>query len=555
MKRLPLLSAVLILVICTGCAIQPTPIEPPSQTQIEQLGKLCRVWGYVKYYHPEFAEKSANCDTFLTDIIPDVLDAPDSAAVNTILTEWVASLGDIDDDAYPHEPSEELQPYPAILEPDTEWIYDTAYLGGKLSGLLLQLDTLHLRDRSYYPTRTTEMPLLHFPDEDVLEGAKLSDPSMRLLGLFRLWNMLQYYYPYRDLTNVDLEEALPGLIEEMLAGRDRRSYELTLMKLAALTGDAHVTWSSDALEKEFGAPRAPIQFILLDGQVVVTKVYHADCTLLPGDILLQMNDEDMGDRLERIGQYIPLPTASKTIPQLTENLLRAKSKSMEFTVLRNGAEETATANLAMAGGYIFTRDQHFSYEDLGDGIGRINPGLLEAEEIPSILDKALETRAVIIDLRQYPSMPALELFRHFSAEPMDTFIGSIPNVERPGQFLLFEMPPQDVAPPVYEGEIVVLTNENTASRGETFTMMFQNLPGVTVMGTPTMGANGDMMIIVMPGDFALTASGIGVYTMEGGQTQRIGLEPDIIVIPTMEDLRQERDYILNAALEYLKNET
>ena len=553
MKRLQWLSAVLILVICAGCTSQPTPADPPSQMQIEHLGKLCKVWGYVKYYHPVFAEKNANCDTFLTDIIPEVLDAPDSVAVNAVLSDWVSSLGDIDDDAYPHEPSEELQPYPVSLEPDTGWIQDTAYLGDELSGLLLRLDALHLRDRSYYPTRTAMTPFA-FPDEDALKRAKLSDPNMRLLGLFRLFNMLQYYYPYRELTTVDLDEALPGLIGEMLAGSSRRSYELTLLKLAALTGDGHVSWGGDALVKDFGKYNAPVRFILLDGQVIITEVSSIDCTLLPGDILLQMDGEDMGDRLQRIGQYIPLPTESKVTPQLRENLLRTKRWNMEFTVLRNGAEETATAQLNMAGGYVGAAAPHAPYEDLGDGIGRINPQFLKAEEIPSILDKVLETKAVIIDLRQYPSMASLELFQHFSEEPMDTFMGTIANVERPGQFLMFENPPWEVMPPVYEGNIVVLTDENTISFGETCTMMFQNLSGVTVIGAPTMGANGDVMIMVMPGNFTLTASGIGVCTMEGGQTQRIGLEPDITVTPTMEDLRQNRDHILDAALEYLKNE-
>lgn len=553
MKRLQWLSAVLILVICAGCASQATTIDPPSQMQIEHLGKLCKVWGFVKYYHPVFAEKNANCDTFLTDIIPAVLEAPDSVTVNTILTEWVGSLGEIDDDVHPHEPSEELQPYPVSLEPDTGWIQDSTYLGDELSGLLLRLDALHLRDRSYYPTRTATTPF-YFPDEDALKGANLSDPNMRLLGLFRLWNMLQYYYPYRELTNVDLDEALPGLIGEMLAGNNRRSYELTLMKLAALTGDGHVTWGSDALEKEFGKYSAPVRFILLDGQVVITEVNSIDCDLLPGDIVLQIDGEDMGDRLQRIGQYIPLPTESKAIPQLTENLLRTKRWKMEFTVLRNGAEETATAQFNMAGGYASSAGQRASYEDLGDGIGRINPRFLEAEELESVLAKVLETRAVIIDLRQYPSMPSLELFQHFSEEPMDTFMATIANVERPGQFLLLEMPPQDVTPPAYEGEIIVLTDENTISRGETCSMMFQNLPGVTVIGSPTMGSNGDVMTMIMPGGVTLTASSIGIYTMEGGETQRIGLESDITVTPTMEDLRKERDYILNAALEYLKNE-
>ena len=46
-------------------------------------------------------------------------------------------------------------------------------------------------------------------------------------------------------------------------------------------------------------------------------------------------------------------------------------------------------------------------------------------------------------------------------------------------------------------------------------------------------------------------SGIGVYTPEGGQTQRIGLSPDIYVKRTIAGIREGRDELMEAATAYI----
>jgi C-terminal processing protease CtpA/Prc len=49
-------------------------------------------------------------------------------------------------------------------------------------------------------------------------------------------------------------------------------------------------------------------------------------------------------------------------------------------------------------------------------------------------------------------------------------------------------------------------------------------------------------------------SGIGVYYLDGRETQRIGIVPDIEVKPTIKGIREGRDELLEKAIEIIRQE-
>jgi C-terminal processing protease CtpA/Prc len=46
-------------------------------------------------------------------------------------------------------------------------------------------------------------------------------------------------------------------------------------------------------------------------------------------------------------------------------------------------------------------------------------------------------------------------------------------------------------------------------------------------------------------------TGLGVFKPCGGQTQRVGLSPDIVVTPTIAGIRDGRDELMEAAVQFL----
>ena len=49
----------------------------------------------------------------------------------------------------------------------------------------------------------------------------------------------------------------------------------------------------------------------------------------------------------------------------------------------------------------------------------------------------------------------------------------------------------------------------------------------------------------------LQFSGVGILTAEGEQTQRVGLSPDIYVEPTVSGIKEGKDELIEAAVQYI----
>lgn len=60
-----------------------------SDTQTESLYKLCKVWGYTKYYHPSVISGDLNWDAELFRVMPKILKSKDFSETNRILFDWL----------------------------------------------------------------------------------------------------------------------------------------------------------------------------------------------------------------------------------------------------------------------------------------------------------------------------------------------------------------------------------------------------------------------------------------------------------------------------------
>ena len=72
-----------------------------------------------------------------------------------------------------------------------------------------------------------------------------------------------------------------------------------------------------------------------------------------------------------------------------------------------------------------------------------------------------------------------------------------------------------------------------------------------VIGSSSVGVDGNVTELPLPNGNHLRFTSFGVYTPEMGQTQRVGLAPDIEVYPTIEGIKQGRDELMEAAVDYI----
>lgn len=165
MKKMARLVAVLLCIcmLFTSCTPAGQSVDSNGNTvnsqKVENLEKLCKVWGYTKYNHPAFLFGEKDWDEELLNLIPVVSEAK-SDEVNDILHEWFVSLGEIDYATSRKRvlPSEDQ----LIVCVDTSWI-SSDYLGENLSADLQQFGPIPDIDRDKAPVSFNTIRVPDFP--------------------------------------------------------------------------------------------------------------------------------------------------------------------------------------------------------------------------------------------------------------------------------------------------------------------------------------------------------------------------------------------------------
>ena len=247
---------------------------------------------------------------------------------------------------------------------------------------------------------------------------------------------------------------------------------------------------------------------------------------------------------------------------MPDQLLRGRDSIMLITIIHNGNEYTHTTRCFPGGMLDRSIDydpapQDSSYKIIQGDIGYIFPGKYRNNQLDAIRKAFANTRGMVIDMRTYPRefmpftvgawiKPGPAPFVMFTQGSVSTpglfsFTGPISNGTRNGK--------------KYEHPVVIIVDARTQSQAEYTTMAFQGAPNVTVIGSTTAGADGNVSEISLPCGINTMISGIGVYYPDGRETQRVGVRIDEAVRPTIEGIRAGRDELLERAIAILREKT
>ncbi|MEK4350975.1 S41 family peptidase [Paenibacillus sp. FSL R5-0475] len=525
-----------------------------SEQKIVDLAKISKVWGVVKYYHPKVVSGDVNWDYELFRVVPSILE--ENSDVNSILYEWVHSLGSESisgelDDQYQFS-KDSIQ-----LSPSTDWSKDEEYLGTDLSLELSKLLDSNISEREYaYVSFKEDSFFPSMGNENPYSNMNFDDTGYRLLGLFRYWNIIEYYYPYKDVIGENWDRVLLEFIPKMVDGSDYDSYFMTLAELTTRIHDSHaylVGKDRETITDYFGTYRLPVNFIEINNQIVINKVINK-CGLEVGDIVLKVGDKNIDELLKDRRKYIS-QSREDTANLFFLDLFRTEQKNTDVTVIRqeNKMNISAVGNQQDINFLVDTKSQAMESGE----IYYINAGLLKDGEIDKIMKKWWNTKGLIVDLRNYPSsILTYELAKYLIASEKEFATVSVPNRTIPGEFYYLEPmvsgKPQEINAEVYKGKVVILINEHTASQGEFTTMSLRNTDNSIVLGRPSAGTDGDIRIIMLPGKIKTAISGLGIFNPDKNPTQRIGLQPDIRLDPTIEGIMEGRDEYIERAVELIK---
>lgn len=528
-------------------------------TETQKLAATCKVWGFLKYYHPNVADGSKNWDEQLFLILPQIEKAQTTEEFSNVIEKWIGSLGEIK--SYkPVKTKSKIDYFDKNF--DLSWISNADFFSKALSKKLKFIEENRIQTKQFYIDFTeddTKGVSEEITNEIVYPDFVWTNKNLRILTLFRYWNYVEYFFPYKYQMDQHWDNSLNEMLSKFINPKAEVDFHLAMKELIVKLDDSHGFFGTKVLYSDFfGIKFVPFETKIIDDKAIVIGFKN--------DSLAKLNDIKIGDVITKVD--------GKTVAEILKEKINYIEGSNLPTVLRNsniavfnGSSENAEIGYIRDGKTAVKSIKRYLYLDmkvkpekkekwklLEGNIGYVNFTSLMYDDIPTLIKNLNDTKAIIFDNRCYPNGVMSAIAEWINSESKDFARFTYPDIAYPGKFYWsknFDIGSKN--PNHYKGKVVVLVDENTQSHAEFTAMSMKTAPNVTIIGSQTAGADGNVCSFQIIKGFYTAFSGIGVFYPDKKETQRIGIVPDIEVKPTILGIQQGRDEILERAILFAKN--
>jgi len=521
----------------------------PDSIFYQRLFYVCKVWGHVKYYHTEVAKGTINWDNELFSAISGANNAPTPSAFNDSLIRMLDHAGPMATSAVP------LPVVPDSLNNNTNF----SWLNSPLlsDSVRARLDTIRKRFRpqlNYYVSNGypgSDWPDFNNDKQYWKEGGALPQEK-RLLALFRFWNMINIFYPYKNLIDNPWDSVLFNFIPKIASADDSLTYVLTMREMTAQINDSHGAFSSPLYNSWRGLYYPPFLVRYIEDEMVIIKVIPGTSTVKPGDVLTMIDGEDVHSLRESLAKYAYGSNSAALARTLSSIIMWGDSGNFQLQVrngdgLQNTVLKRNSTNLTQLNTITGPIWKDTIIES-NCQIGLVDMGRLQPEQVDSMFTRLDSTDAIIFDIRNYPNGTIMNLVNHLFTDSLE--IGNLlfPDIRYPGRLYWFKQGIGTGTPTPYQGRIMILFDDRTQSQAEYTCMGLSKFPRSAKIGSMTSGADGGVITVYLPGNIQASFTIQGVYNMDFSKTQRIGIIPDYRVSPTIQGIRAGKDEVLSFAM-------
>lgn len=529
----------------------------PTKQQVTNIVVAAQFWGFLKYHHPAVAKGDYNWDAELFRFLPSVIAANNNVALSTALEKQLDKLPQVEACASCHSNNQASTSKPNYGELLTGKILSPS-LTKKIDFILKNANI----KESYYIAMNEGIGHPRFQNENPYASMKYPDAGYRILSLYRYWNMINYFFPYKNQIDEDWNKVLYDFVPQFLAAENELAYNLAALKLIAKISDTHANlWNSNgALDKYKGVNTTPFKAKFIENKLIVTGFYldtlGVKNKVKVGDEILTISGKKVEDLVKK---FLPITAASNYDTQLRDlpNSFLLRSNNATMVLGFKNEKGTFDFNVPMVGIRFSFKNLDYTkprgYHLLNDKIGYVYPGKYKNVDLPAIKKLFENTRGIVVDMRCYPSEFMPFTFGEYIKQDKTPFVKfTTGSVAHPGTFVMGENLMNGGNKDAYKGKVIVIVNAESQSQAEYTTMAFQSSPNVKVIGSQTAGADGNVSTIILPGGISSWISGIGVFYPDGMPTQRVGVKIDYPIKPTVKGITEGRDELLEKAVSLLE---
>jgi len=528
-------------------------------SETEKLSSLCKIWGFMKYYHPNVAKGDYNWDEQLLTILPKVEQANSKEELSKIYLDWIETLGTVKVCKSCTNVSKKEY---FDKNFDLSWTQNTETFTDELAKKLKYIENNRFQGENHYVSTVSpkivlmkSLGIVEITNEPKYENFEFPEQNYRLLSLFRYWNIVEYFYPYKYLTDQNWNDVLSEMIPKFKNAKNATEYQLAIKETTVKLDDTHIYTNTAITNDFFGRKYVPVSFKIIDNKAVITGFLDDSLAkvddLRIGDVIEKVDDKTINDILQEKLKYIHGSNYNTKLRNTYWAIFNGSTDSVKISLSRNGILSDKIIHRYFYKDFKPKNEIKEKYKILDGNIGYINTAApIEMSDIEKMMSDMKQTKTIIIDMRISISQSPL-IARRLFQKNIEFAKLTEPDLSYPGRFTWKKT---DIISPIkneyYNGKVIVLVNESTQSAAEYFTMLLQKGDNVTTIGSQTAGADGNTNEIEFIG-FKSLMSGLGVYYPDGTETQRKGVKVDIEVHPTIKGIQEGKDEVLERAIEFV----
>lgn len=521
-----------------------------TRQTLDNLEVLGRVWGFLKYFHPQVINGNYNWDFELFRVLPKIAGAKDKKERNWLISKWIDKYGEIKEiENYTVRDSMKYHRFACL-----NWLEDSLLFDRELSDKLVRIKNAKRNGVfNYYLVPLSWKEEVEFTREKPYPSITWNDQGYRILTLYRLWNAIEYCFPYTNYTDHKWNALLPKYLPGFIEAASEESLDLSIQELCSEINDSHGNIYFAKQESPMrGLPVSLTQTV--DGKLVVESTRLKEISR--GAVILGVKGKSMSDIIEYYRPRIPASNERGLLRNVAQRLFLTTEPTTEVT-FEYKKEKYDSIKVPTQ---TYTRDAHEERKKPEDyatelkDIIYLDLGEISAEELEQKMQEGNKSKGLILDLRKYPRGYTKDILeKYLYPKPTEYMWFSMNSKRYPGNFFLDIRGEAGLNknPHYFKGKIAILVNEYTQSLGELSAIAYRVAPRSSVIGTQTAGANGHIGYLFLPRGIRFAYTMAGAFYPDWGRNQRVGVKIDIPVDQKIEDVEMGEDPWIKKAIEYI----
>lgn len=544
------MKKIIMLFVCINTFSQNLISDKNVQFNDANVKLFCKTWGFLKYYHPNVVKGAFNWENEFLNKIEHFKNLENKRSKTEFFIRWIGELGNVN-----LKKRKEIDKIYFENNFNLSWLNDTINFENKLIEKLNYLIENQNNENSFYVEKGKNGEVIE-KNAPLLNIDSFPNQNERLLCLCQYWNTVEYFFPYKYLTDQKWENVLEEMIGKFKNVSNEKEFELSILELVNKTNDGHSIFKSKNTIQFFGTNFFPADTKIINDYAIIKNLPNEKLAvqnnLKKGDIILEINNRKIKDIINEKYKYL---NGSNSKAKLRDTYYFLANGTTEKVILKIQRKDSLFENVVKRYHYdsIFNKMLTLEkYKILENNIGYINMAFLEMKDVDEMMNNLSKTKGIIIDLRNYPKFIPYNLAKRFITKETHCIDIIEPDLSFPGKFINNKSIKIKPDKKYYQNPIILLVNENTQSRAEFSAMLLQSGNNVRTVGSQTAGANGNMTSISISKKHSALISGTGIFYPNGETMQRKGVKIDFIVEETIEGIKEGKDNQLMKALELLK---